>query len=129
MEYELKHGEALVITGPQGCGKTSLARKIAENYGRFVEVDSHCLETPRGLNDLLASEPSTVICDGFPKSTDAQTGLKALITSGTVKADRMYDSSKTVKAPNFIFCTDDADLFPLGAADRRFRVVQLGARA
>ena len=129
MEHELKHGQALVITGPQGCGKTTLARKIAAQHGRFVETEAHQLETHRGLNDLLASEPSTVICDGLPASKDMQARLKALITGDIVKVDRKHGASKMVKAPNFIFCTGDANPLPLSAEDRRFRVVGLGTPA
>lgn len=126
MEHELKHGQALIIIGPQGCGKTALARKIAEKHGRYVETDACQLETHRGLNALMASEPSTVICNGLPASEDMKARLKALITGDTVKVDRKHGASKMVKAPNFIFCTGDADHLPLVAADRRFRVVQLG---
>ena len=128
MEHELKHGQALVITGPQGCGKTTLARKIAEKHGRFIETDAHQLETHRGLNDLLASEPSTVICDGMPESEDTQARLKALITGEAAKVERKHGEAKMVKAPNFIFCTGDTDHLPLAAAARRFHVVRLGTR-
>jgi ABC-type cobalamin/Fe3+-siderophores transport system ATPase subunit len=129
MEYELNHGQALVITGPQGCGKTTLARKIAEQHGPFVETDAHQLETHRWLNDLMASEPRTVICDGLPESEDTQARLKAMIAGEMVMVERKNCAPKMVKAPNFIFCTGAADPLPLADADRRFHVVELGTPA
>jgi ABC-type phosphonate transport system ATPase subunit len=59
MEYELKHGQALVITGPHGCGKTTLARKIAARHGTFAEIEAHELSTRFGLGRALAEEPNT----------------------------------------------------------------------
>lgn len=127
MEHELKHGQALVIAGPQGCGKTTMARKIAEKHGgRIVETEAHELETQRGLADLLASEPSTVICEGFPESEYTANRLKELITCDTLKVAAKYGAFKMVKSPRFIFCTGDADLLPLVAEDRSFHVVHLG---
>jgi energy-coupling factor transporter ATP-binding protein EcfA2 len=126
IEYALTHGQALVITGPQGCGKSTLARKIAEKHGTYIETDARQLETLRGLNDLMESEPRTVICDGFPKSEDAWPRLKTLITNDTMKLTRQYGATKTVKAPNFIFCSEHIDPLPLGGRDRRFFLIELG---
>lgn len=128
MEHELKHGQALVITGPQGCGKTALARKIAEMNGRFIEANAYELETHRALNALLASEPNTVIYEGFPASEDAQARLKALMASDTMSVRPKFGAPKTVKTPNFIFCSGYADWLPLHD-NRRFFVINLGTPA
>jgi gluconate kinase len=110
MEYELKQGQALVITGPQGCGKSTLARKIAEERGAFIEVDASQLETPQGLNDLLTSEPAALIVNGWPGDDDMQDWLKAVIASNAIKVDRLYSAPKMVKTPAFIFCVNTAAL-------------------
>lgn len=128
MEHKIRiqPGKALVIVGPQGCGKSILARLVAEQYGSFVETDARELETHRGLDVLLAREPNTVICEGVPASEEAQIKLKALITSDEVKVVRKHGSPKMVSTPNFIFYTDEANPLPPTAEARRFYVVQLG---
>ncbi|HEY3432524.1 MAG TPA: DUF5906 domain-containing protein [Rhodocyclaceae bacterium] len=125
MEHELKQGQALVIVGAQGSGKTTLARKIAERYGSFIEVSADRLESHQGLNDLLAHAKQTVIVEGFPENKEQQCWLKALITTPTIKVEKKYGVAETVKVPNFIFCTSDADPLPKIEPGRRFRVIKL----
>lgn len=126
MEYELNHGQALVITGPQGCGKSTLARKIAEERGSYIEVDARQLETHQGLNDLLASEPATLIVDGWPNDDDMQDWLNTVIASDAVEVDRLYSAPKMVTVPAFIFCSGTDAALPLSATEQRFRVVRMG---
>lgn len=126
MEYELPHGQAMVITGPQGCGKTTLARKIAAQRGTFAEIDAHKLSTPFCLVRALAEEPDTLIVEGFPDNEETLAEVKAAITNDTVICHQKYQEPKKVKAPNFIFCSSDENALHLAAQDRRFFIVRLG---
>lgn len=129
MEHELKMGQALVITGPQGCGKTTLARQIAKAHGgTFIDVDASALETKSGLRDVLLKQPSTIIVDEFPSSPDTTDTLKSLIAGEAIAIRPRYGAERSlrVRAPNFIFCTGSVDFLPEGQTSKRFSVIDLG---
>lgn len=126
MEHQLTRGCALVLTGPQGCGKTILARKIAEAHGSWREIDAMKLDLPFDLGAALDGEPNTLIVEGFPEDDEGLRRVKSMLTSEMLLANRKYQSPKHVKAPHFIFCSGDVDALKLGQDDRRFRVVRVG---
>lgn len=126
MEYRLTRGCALVLIGAQGCGKTTLARKIAEAHGSYREIDAAQLDSKFGLGAALDSEPNTLIVEGFPGVHETMERVKDMLTNDTVFADRKGASPKQVKAPNFIFCTGHSDALNLVPADRRFCIMRLG---
>lgn len=127
MKHQLKHGQALVITGPQGSGKTSLAREIAAAHGAFAEIDATRLNTDLGLAEAMQSAPKTLIVNGIPKMSAA--AIKELIASKTVRVNRKFQTPKEVATPNFIFCSGHADPMPIGEGDRRFHVIHVGSPA
>lgn len=125
MNIKLEKGRALVLVGPQGCGKSLIAREIAKQHGSYKEVDADVLENSFELGEALSSEPRTVVVDGIPTSVATMRLLKSLITSNEVVCERRGLEPKTVPAPNFIFCSGDADALGHDLGDRRFRVLHL----
>jgi len=123
MNYQFRKGQALVLVGPPGCGKTRTALAIAEAHGPFAEMRAEDLTSPFVLGAVLAAEPATVVVEGMPQERQFH-ALKSLITSNVVPANRKGLKPKMVKTPNFIFCSGDLDVFS-NAGDRRFHVVEL----
>ena len=123
-ELSIKRGQALVLVGPQGCGKSTKARELAAKVGAFVEISGEELEDK--FTDWLSEEPVTVIVEmERPLSQKAATTLKSLITSEEATCHRKGRYPCTVRTPNFIFCTGDKDFLP--ADSRRFHIVELPA--
>lgn len=125
MDIELKRREALFIQGPQGSGKTTLAREIAAKYGRYAVIDHHELMSgPGALRDVLRSKPATVIVEEFQPNSAELNRVKQLLSAPHFAVDMKGVPPIYVEAPNFIFCTGWKD-FLSGEDERRFRVITL----
>lgn len=126
MKAKIERGTALVLVGPQGCGKTLLARELAAELGTFEHVEVYDLEDRNRRKRIFDAQPQTVIIEGLPARHALMEILKAMITTGSYLRVVPKQPAKVVPAPNFVFCTGDED--PLKALDgRRFRVVHMGA--
>lgn len=123
--YTITPGEALVLVGPQGCGKSMLARQIAKQYGTVAEVSAAELEDSRQFRDLLDREHNIVIVDGVPTRQVTQAKIKTLLSYDTVANRRPGSVPRMVKSPKFIFCSGNDQPVPGIDDTRRFRVVHV----
>lgn len=80
----LKRGTALVITGPQGCGKSLLARELAEAHGAYAELDIGFIGSRFEWSSVLRERPETIVIEGHPTTKRQVQLLKLLLTSETL---------------------------------------------
>ncbi|MCK5127505.1 MAG: hypothetical protein KAR42_14715 [candidate division Zixibacteria bacterium] len=127
LEWLKQQGKALVIQGPQGCGKGLLAMQLAKSEGvcSNVHIEQVCGKNSKfqhWLNDL----PDVVIVEGAPKLKHFDI-IKPLIANNKILHHRKGVDSVEVKTPMFIFCTYDSKPFEAGKNNRRFYTIKMDA--
>lgn len=116
--------KAIVITGPTGCGKTTLAKHIAGCLGSFCHAGAEIFSSPFALAAALKNEPDTLILDGLSHRQIVGDELKEFLGSRVIRVSEKGRESYLAPMPyNFILCTGEN--FALPADDRRFHVIHL----
>ena len=115
--------KAVLIRGPQGSGKTTLAIKISRNRGGLVKylLGTDCLKGRFTLGTLLYDEPATVIIEDFEPTEENLELMKPLISNDTITIEQ----KGAVRTPNFILCSGNKDAIPHDIKGRRYAVIDL----
>lgn len=127
---QIPNGQALLICGPQGCGKTLLARAIAQQYGPFQQTDVDVIRSPEAIERAMREGIKTLIveeCDAEYLRCQLPAHLKAAITDERIPVKLDGKTLTMERPPRFIFCSGYVDAIRLDSRDRRFFVVDMAS--
>lgn len=125
MKHIFDQGKAIIITGREGVGKSTLARVIADNLGGAVVVQQMEAFSCSHFNSAWTSA-ETVVVEGFDPEVPADIACaKSMASQNEVVVLKKGAQDRTIKMPNFIFVTGNAEPFAPGLEGRRFLVVNL----
>jgi adenylate kinase family enzyme len=110
LRYTLKPGMPLVLRGPQGCGKTTLARAIAKRHGSYIECNVIDFTRTAGWKAACATVVDTIIVEGIPNFAELPGELKSLF------------AGESPKPKKFIFCGLPGDGGPLDEFPRCYLI-------
>jgi stage III sporulation protein SpoIIIAA len=113
-------GKAIIICGPEGCGKTLLTRMITEQY---QTVFCGMRQIAGKFNGILAGSPEVLVIDEFLKEDDLNV-IRKLVVNGTCELELQGRDQRTVKTPkHIIVCsTLPPEHFQSHRADQRWFV-------
>lgn len=119
----LRQGIGLVLTGPQGCGKSRKAREIAEKHGPYAEVGESDLSSDNFIK-CLESGARTFIIDGVIREPKAAIAIKTMLSQPKIGVYVGSEQPMMLDSPFIIITcqTDDAEEF---SDNRRFHVVRM----
>ena len=123
LELLKQKGKTLVLQGPEGCGKSLLARQLVEGNHSVTSLD---LIKRDKFQSWLTNSPNVVIVEGSPKRA-LTVAIKPLIASEKMLRHQKGKEPELIKTPTFIFCTSDPEPFNPAVEGRRFFVIKMGS--
>lgn len=116
-----KANRSLLITGPKGCGKTLLARSMAEHY-----LEISVSELISRFNVVLDTEPTYIVYLHHNLTEKELDSIKSVLTKDTVKINARGKNPYEIVTPTFIFIAEGPP--NMQAFNKRlFKTITIGA--
>lgn len=104
-------GQALVLYGPEGCGKSKIAVELTGHPGPWPTKKIYFEDHWERLVDAAfprwpRHSPDFVIVGGFPDDAVGRNRLASVVSSTEIRYERLGKEPQTLsKMPRFIFMT------------------------
>jgi SpoVK/Ycf46/Vps4 family AAA+-type ATPase len=127
MKHLFKDHAAIIITGPQGCGKSILARTIAYSCGSNITVMQSTLLHRQFMFHDLHEDVNTVIVEDVTDELINSDMLQSLICNREIEVDRPNQKALTMPMPNFILIKKSGEAISMHKHDRRFLIIDMAS--
>jgi ABC-type taurine transport system ATPase subunit len=119
-------GKALIISGPQGCGKSVLALEMVQAHGgKYGATTQEALYRKFGVARALSRSPDVVIVDDVVPDEAFFELAKVLASEDLIEVQPKGRSAYMAKNPIWVFTTHLPVELPEDS--RRFTVITLNA--
>jgi uridine kinase len=125
MKHLFKDHAAIIITGPQGCGKSILARTIADSCGGSMAITAdQLLNSGFALSNINGDE-RTIIVDEASEALLNLDNIQSLISNHRITISRKNQKTLTMPTPNFIFISGQLNPLNIDQHARRFLFIDM----
>ena len=115
----------IIIQGPVGCGKTTLATIIARNEGTWAHYNAQEFKNRLQFGGFTGG-PDTVIVDNCHFNTELFEAMKTIVTSDTYRMELRGKEAAMMPTPHFIFISVSDTPIRFSEDERRFQLITLG---
>jgi hypothetical protein len=127
MKHLFKNHAAIIITGAEGCGKSLLARAIADSCGGSLAIPAELLLKTGFAFSGIDANVSTVVVDEVTDKLLNSVTFESVIGNRTLTVNLINQETLTMPMPNFILIKKSGEALNMPKHDRRFLIIDMAS--